>query len=150
MRVVASPVRRLFRLLDAFDVWQIPPGELSIAFLDDEEMVQLHADFLDDPTQTDVITFPGEAGEDSFAGEICVCIPQAEREAPKHGTSVAEEILLYLVHGWLHLAGHDDLSEAPRAAMRAAEQETLAYLRGKDFTPEWTKLRAEKKSARVR
>ena len=145
MRVAVASVRRLFRLLDTFDQWKIPPGELSIAFLDDEEMVQLHADFLDDPTPTDVITFPGEDGDGSFAGEICVCIPQAEREAPKHGTTVAEEILLYLVHGWLHLAGHDDLSEVPRAAMRVAEQETLAFLSGRGFLPEWTKVRRKRK-----
>ncbi len=149
MRVTAAPVRRLFRLLDAFDAWRIPPGELSIAFFDDEEMIQLHADFLDDPTPTDVITFPGEDGDESFAGEICVCIPQAEREAPKHGTLVAEEILLYLVHGWLHLAGHDDLSDAPRAAMRVAEQETLAYLRERGFVPEWGGKSPEGKSGSV-
>lgn len=144
MRLRVAPVRKLFRLLDAFAAWKIPPGELSIAFLDDAEMVQLHADFLDDPTPTDVITFPGEEADASFAGEICVCIPQAEREAPKHGTTVAEEILLYLVHGWLHLAGHDDLSDAPRAAMRVAEQETLAFLREQGFTPDWWMEGAER------
>ncbi|MDR2983044.1 MAG: rRNA maturation RNase YbeY [Puniceicoccales bacterium] len=140
-RAPARLLRSLFVLLDEFERWQIPAGELSIVFLGDAEMIQLHADFLDDPTPTDVITFPGDdedngAGE-SFAGEICVCIDQARREAPKHGSDMASEVLLYLVHGWLHLAGHDDLSEGPRAAMRLAERETLDYLEKAGFIKDW-------------
>ncbi len=130
IRACKKSVKKIFARLDKFERWKIPPGDLSAAFLDDAAMVKLHADFLNDPTPTDVITFPGEAGDPTFAGEICVCVDQALREAPKHGNTLEEELLLYLVHGWLHLAGHDDLSDAPRAAMRVAEQETLAYLAG--------------------
>lgn len=141
LRVRVPAVRRLFAQLDRFGRWQIPPGDLSIVFLDDTAMVRLHTDFLDDPTPTDVITFPGDTADDGtgarFAGEICVCIPQAIREAPRHAKTVPDEILLYLVHGWLHLAGHDDHHAAPRAAMRRAERETLAHLREVSFVPDW-------------
>lgn len=116
---------------------------------------ELHEQFLDDPSETDVITFPGDeiftaperrkiansrgkikadAG-DAFAGEIVICVPQALRAAAQFGTEPADEILLYLVHGWLHLAGLDDLAEDTRRQMRAAEAEALEILRAAGVAP---------------
>ncbi|MDR2845576.1 MAG: rRNA maturation RNase YbeY [Puniceicoccales bacterium] len=135
----ASPesVALLFVLLDACPLGKIFPGELSVAFLDDATICHLHETFLDDPSPTDVITFPGEDEDDGtgerFAGEICVCVAQARREAARHGNTLAEEVLLYLVHGWLHLAGFDDIEDDARRAMRDAEQAALAYLREAGF-----------------
>jgi probable rRNA maturation factor len=136
-RVGAASVPRLFALLDTFPKHHLPPGDLSVAFLGDTAIRRLHADFLGDPSPTDVITFPGAADDISFAGEICVCVPRARREAPKFGNSFASELLLYLVHGWLHLAGLDDIADADRALMRATECETLAFLRAAGFIPDW-------------
>jgi probable rRNA maturation factor len=140
-RAPAASVSKLFALLDKHPSARIPAGELSIAFLDDAEICRLHAQFLSDPAPTDVITFPGDPAAgvfgEPFAGEICVCVPQARREAVKHGNTLADELLLYLVHGWLHLAGYDDLQDAARAAMRDAERETLAYLKTAGFIPRW-------------
>jgi len=135
-----AAVRRVFAALDRDAPWTCPPGELSIAFVDDAEIVRLHDDFLDDPTVTDVITFPGDdattpGDSEAFAGEICVCVDQAVREAPKHGFTADDELTLYLVHGWLHLAGHDDRTDAPRAAMREAEKVALALLRERKLMP---------------
>lgn len=71
----------------------------------------------------------------AFAGEICVCVDQALRSAAELKNAPADELLLYLVHGWLHLAGFDDISESDRAAMRAAEQTALSVLRAVDLAP---------------
>src|SRR5665213_4112481 len=79
--------------------------ELSIVFLTDPALAGLHAGFMGDPTPTDVITFAGEPALGS-AGEICVSADAAARYAP--GRDFSLELTLYLVHGWLHLAGHDD------------------------------------------
>lgn len=133
-------VRRLFVALDKHAPWDCPPGELSIAFVDDAEIIRMHDEFLDDPTVTDVITFPGDSESDPtdpepFAGEICVCVDQAVREAPRHGFTAEDELTLYLVHGWLHLAGHCDLTDGPRAAMREAERVCLAMLRERGLMP---------------
>ncbi|MDR2863145.1 MAG: rRNA maturation RNase YbeY [Puniceicoccales bacterium] len=136
-------IAHLFALLDEWTAGgrRIFPGELSVAFLDDAAMCRLHADFLGDPSPTDVISFPGEPEDDGtgepFAGELCVCVAQAQREAGKHGNTLAEEVLLYLVHGWLHLAGYDDIEDADRQAMRAAESAALSYLREAGFVPGW-------------
>lgn len=136
--------------------WAFPAGTLSVAFLGDDEICRMHEEFLSDPSKTDVITFPGDdvfseprerathAGKDTanpdsdeaaFAGEICVCVDQAVRVAEELNVSPADELLLYLVHGWLHLAGLDDIAETDRRAMRAAEAIALNLLREKNLAP---------------
>lgn len=132
--------------------WAFPAGTLSVAFLGDDEICRMHEKFLDDPSKTDVITFPGDeifsaprergnaecaavADESSFAGEICVCVDQAMRSANELKTTPADELLLYVVHGWLHLAGLDDIEESDRREMRAAEALALDLLRRENLAP---------------
>ena len=100
-------------------------GDLSVVFLDDSEISDLHGRFLNEPIPTDVITFPGDAQED-FAGEICVSAETAWRESRERKISFSLEVCLYLAHGWLHLNGYDDCDEMDRLAMREAETEALA------------------------
>jgi len=100
---------------------------LSVVFMTDDALAQLHADFLDDPTPTDVITFEGTA-ELGSAGEICVSADRAAAFAADHERDFSEELTLYLVHGWLHLAGYDDLQPALKRQMRAAEARAMRYL----------------------
>lgn len=106
------------------------PGELSVAFLTDSELARLHGSFLDDPAATDVITFPGIPGT-AVAGEICISADAAARQVrPDRAGRLdfSRELTLYLVHGWLHLAGHDDRTPKPRRAMRRAEARAMAAL----------------------
>jgi len=116
-----------------------PAGELSLVFLTDAALAKLHAEFLGDPTTTDVITFEGarEMGGSDAAGEICVSVDTAEAYAKKHGRVFAEELLLYVVHGWLHLAGYDDLQPAKKRRMRAAEKRAMAILREAGAMPKF-------------
>jgi len=107
----------------------VPPGELSLAFLADSALARLHATFLDDASTTDVITFAGAPTGSGQAGEICVSADAARAFAAKQGRDFSEELTLYLVHGWLHLAGHDDLQPAKKRRMRTAEARALALLR---------------------
>lgn len=111
-----------------------PDGELSLAFLTDRALAKLHADFLDDPATTDVITFEG-APEVGVAGEVCVSVDTAARYAREHGREFAGELLLYIVHGWLHLAGYDDLLPAKKRRMRAAEARAMKLLHEADAMP---------------
>ena len=112
----------------------VPPGELSIAFLTDVALARLHATFLDDPSTTDVITFNG-APELGQAGEVCVSADAARTFAAGHRHDLSEELTLYVVHGWLHLAGHDDRQPASKKRMRAAEARALAHLRSRRMIP---------------
>jgi len=121
--------------------WSFPPavpaGELSLAFLTDAALARLHADFLDDPSTTDVITFEGNPALAS-AGEICVSVDTARTFATTHDRPFSEELTLYLVHGWLHLAGYDDLKPANKRRMRAAEKRAMDLLRDADALPKFT------------
>ncbi len=139
LRMKRSEIERVIHLLDAnpaamgISAARIPRGELSLVFLNDRALAALHADFLDDPTTTDVITFEGEGGpelpeEARTAGEICVSVDTAVAYARKHERDFRTELTLYLVHGWLHLAGFDDLVPAKKRVMRRAEARALTLL----------------------
>jgi probable rRNA maturation factor len=132
-----------------------PPGELSLVFLTDKTLAQLHGQFLDDPTITDVITFEGESDprgptEEKFAGEICVSADAAQRHVfsqkksrntRRDADAFANELTLYVVHGWLHLAGYDDLQPARKREMRRAEARAMKLLRAAGDLPRFA-LRA--------
>lgn len=110
----------------------LPAGELSLAFLTDAALAELHGRFLNDPSTTDVITFEGHAGLDA-AGEICVSVDTASRYARDQRTDFSRELLLYVIHGWLHLAGYDDLRPYRKRRMRAAEKRALALINSADI-----------------
>lgn len=114
-----------------------PDGELSLAFMTDAKLAKLHADFLDDPTTTDVITFEGQP-EFGVAGEICVSADTAAAFARTNGKDFSEELTLYVVHGWLHLAGYDDLQPAKKRKMRAAEARAMKLLHAASAVPTFT------------
>jgi probable rRNA maturation factor len=143
----------LIRTLDAHAgkfLGGCPPGELSLAFLTDAGLARLHADFLTDPSITDVITFAGDPAH-GLAGEICVsadaavrqaCPERSRRTSPKQSRRVkgsknnfSDELTLYLVHGWLHLAGYDDLAPREKRKMRVAEARALKLLRAAGCRP---------------
>lgn len=126
-----------------------PPGELSLVFLTDSALAKIHADFMDDPTATDVITFEGNTAA-GLAGEICVSADTAWKyvgsalAATSRSRSAlaatrqklfSAELTLYVVHGWLHLAGYDDLQPAKKRRMRAAETRAMKLLADADAVP---------------
>ena len=105
-----------------------------MAFLTREDMCRIHADFLQDNTLTDVITFEG-APEANHAGEICVAPVHAYEFQGARRLPFAEELTLYLVHGYLHLAGFDDVDPTDRKKMRAAERRAMEHLRNLGAIP---------------
>ena len=112
----------------------VSPGELSLAFLTDAALARLHAEFLGNRSPTDVITFAATPALGQ-AGEICVSADAARTFAQRHGRDFSAELTLYLVHGWLHLTGHDDLQPAGKRRMRAAEVRAMALLRAARAVP---------------
>lgn len=129
VEVDAPKLRKFVRALDELlpSHLHAPKGTLSIAILDDIEMADLHGRFLADPTPTDVVTFEGD-GELDNAGEVCVDAQTAARDCSRFGFTPDRELCLYVAHGYLHLAGVDDVSEEDAKKMRVAEQEALKVL----------------------
>jgi rRNA maturation RNase YbeY len=104
--------------------------ELSLALVGDRRMAQLHEQFLHIAAPTDVLTFPLETDRRGrvTAGEVVVCVPEARRRARVEGTPVERELLLYALHGLLHLAGFDDRTDPDFAAMHRTEDDILTRL----------------------
>jgi probable rRNA maturation factor len=153
LRLDRRAVTRMVETLDASAAkfrGGCPRGELSLVFLTDPALAELHGAFLNDPSATDVITFEGSpsidaAEETQVAGEICVSVDAALRHAAapsrRNGSARAdfsEELALYVVHGWLHLAGYDDLQPAKKKLMRRAEARAMQLLRMAARLPRFT------------
>ncbi len=97
---------------------------VSILLTDDEEIARVHADHLDDPTATDVISFDLDD-----SAELVVSVETARRTAKELGHTVRAEVALYVVHGLLHVCGYDDHAPKDRARMRDAERAVMRRLR---------------------
>jgi len=93
---------------------------LEVALVDDVTSDQVHRDFMDIEGATDVITF--------HHGEIVIGVEVAERQAAEYGEPLGREVLRYLVHGLLHLAGHEDADPGERALMEAAQEAIVMRL----------------------
>lgn len=89
-------------------------SELELSVVSDEVLAQLHGNYCNDPSPTDVITFPH--------GEILVSVEMAERKGPEFGKEAAGELLLYLIHGLLHLVGYDDRESGDREKMHRVQE----------------------------
>lgn len=137
LRFNRQAVRHMIAALDAHATrfrGGCPPGDLSIVFMTDAALAKLHGEFLDDPTVTDVITFAGHA-QLGLAGEICLSADRAAAFAHATKRDFSSELTLYLTHGWLHLAGYDDLRPHLKRQMRAAEARAMRLLRAGDILP---------------
>ncbi len=92
---------------------------VDITFVNDAQITQIHADFLADPTPTDVITFP--------YGEILISTETAARQAAEHRQPLAHELALYAIHGLLHLHGHEDHTAHGAATMQHLQNHILRH-----------------------
>jgi probable rRNA maturation factor len=127
---------------------------ISLALVDDAKIHEINREFLGHDYPTDVISFrlnneilPAASAQSEVAcestadvprlrhgerlpfldGELIVSTETAIREARAHGWSPRAELVLYVVHGLLHLCGYDDLTDAARPAMRNRERELLGF-----------------------
>ena len=104
----------------------IRSGEVSIAIVDDARMQELNRRYLKHDYPTDVLSFVLARDGDRLDGQIVISADYAAREAPRYGWTADHELLLYAVHGALHLVGHDDASASARREMRSQEKKYLA------------------------
>jgi probable rRNA maturation factor len=100
-------------------------GTLEVALVDDATSGRVHQDFMNIEGPTDVITF--------HHGEIVIGAEVARRQAAEYGEPLAREVLRYLVHGLLHLAGHEDADPEERSAMESAQESIVTQLWTTDF-----------------
>ena len=124
VRVAAAWLERIVRR--GLAAQGVGRAEVSVLIVNDRRIGRLHAEWFDDPSPTDVITFPlSEPGADTLAGDIVVSAETARRRGREFAWTARAELAYYVIHGLLHLTGHDDASPAARRAMRARERAVM-------------------------
>ncbi len=113
--------------------------ELSVVLVNDAAMSALHKQYLGISGPTDVLTF--ELDHDHrgrvISGEVVICVPQARGQAKIRGLPFGHELLLYAIHGMLHLCGFDDKTARGFREMHRLEDELLMKLGiGRVFKPD--------------
>ena len=111
-------------------------AELSLLFVDEATISGLNRRFMDTDGPTDVLAFPiddpagcadarSRGPKPLLLGDVVVCPAVAERQAPEHAGSYDDELALLVVHGVLHVLGHDHGGLDEAATMQARERELL-------------------------
>ncbi|PWJ54036.1 probable rRNA maturation factor [Quadrisphaera granulorum] len=111
-----------------------PGADLSVILVDTTAMTALHVQWMDEPGPTDVLSFPMDelrpGSEDDptpagLLGDVVVCPEVAAQQARESGHSTAEEVLLLVTHGILHLLGFDHAEPDEEREMFALQRRLL-------------------------
>lgn len=104
---------------------QLEVASLNIVFVDDAFLKDLHRRFLDDDSETDVMTFNlNETGP--IEGEIYISLDRARAHARQYGVPAEREVARLIIHGLLHLKGYNDHTAEEQQRMREKEDACLA------------------------
>ena len=103
-------------------------AKLSFAFVDNNEIKRLNKKYFDSDDVTDVIAFPLDNHKNALNGEIVVSVETAVDTAVKENVDVEGEIVLYVVHGLLHLLGYSDVNREDAIIMHEKESKILKAL----------------------
>ena len=113
----------------------VAEAKVTLAFVDNPHIHRLNKQFLDHDEPTDVLTFPyTPAGAKKLEGEVVIGAEVAKEYAADRGHDVGLELLLYVVHGCLHLCGYTDTDARGEREMRAKEREYLGKLGLRDIS----------------
>ena len=128
---IRSAVRRTIREIPRISAFTFDLSPLSLVFVGERRMRRLNKEYLGHDDVTDVITFNyGDTILNSrelsiMSPEIVICPAVAARNAKRYGNTLERELILYVVHGILHLCGYDDRSPEDVKRMRKKETEIL-------------------------
>jgi probable rRNA maturation factor len=134
--------------------------EMSVALVGDARMGELHERFMGIAEPTDVLTFPLETDARGRVteGDVVICVTEARRRAGEHRVRLEHELLLYALHGLLHLSGYDDRTQRAYDKMHRTEDAILQKLGigavfaplTRSLTPAPLARRARRKPGRAR
>lgn len=104
--------------------------EISVSFVNDEEIKQLNRDYRDKDNVTDVLSFPTEMnyhieGIPVILGDVVICLKRAKEQSEEFGHSFERELVYLFVHSMFHLLGYDHIDEDDKVLMRKKEKEAL-------------------------
>ncbi len=101
-------------------------AEISLAVVDDPTIHELNRKYLNHDYATDVLSFLLEDDQNHLVGDVVASAATAAAAAERFAWTPADELLLYAVHGTLHLVGYDDKTPQAAAEMRTQEARVLA------------------------
>lgn len=125
---VANEQRLRDACTTALSLRDFDQGEIGIRVTTDAAIHQINRDHLGHDYPTDVISFSYSANSPRIEGELVVSVDTAAERAKDLGWSLEHELLLYVVHGTLHITGMDDHEPQDRLAMRGAERKVMLQL----------------------
>ncbi|WIV10695.1 rRNA maturation RNase YbeY [Proteiniborus sp. MB09-C3] len=107
--------------------------EVSITFVDDEEIRELNREYRDVDKSTDVLSFPLDENEfdipgDTLLGDIVISAETAKRQSEEYGHSLEREIAYLTAHSMFHLMGYDHMNETDKHVMRDKEKKVMMSL----------------------
>ncbi len=106
--------------------------EMTIVITDDKQLHQLNLQYLGVDSPTDVLSFPSDEIDPEtgyrYLGDILLSLPRAALQAEKAGHTLTAELQLLVVHGVLHLLGHDHAEPEDKAKMWQAQANILKIL----------------------
>jgi probable rRNA maturation factor len=109
------------------------PGELSLLVTGEATLQTLNRDYLGHDRPTDVLSFPADETDPEtgrhYYGDIAISFPQARAQAARAGHRVQAELQLLVVHGVLHLLGHDHADRGARNRMWTEQAAILTRLK---------------------
>lgn len=107
-------------------------GDITVVLADNARLQQLNREYLGVDAPTDVLSFPSsETDPDTgarYLGDILISIPRAAQQAKAAGDSLESELQLLVVHGVLHLLGHDHAGSAEKKRMWIVQSDVLHEL----------------------
>jgi probable rRNA maturation factor len=126
---------------------EICEAELGVNLVGAREMTLVNETFLRHEGSTDVITFdhtdcPPKTTSPALHGELFICVDEAVQQARRFRTSWQSEVVRYLIHGVLHLRGHDDRRASDRRKMKREENRLVRRL-GRKFSLAQTPARSK-------
>ena len=117
-------LRKVFHLLN------ISSKKISILLCDNNTIKKLHKRYFKKHYPTDVISFPlSDRFDPDYLGEVIVSVQKASEVAGKLNIKWKDELMLYIIHGILHLIGYKDRTKKQKELMRAKEEEILTKLK---------------------
>jgi probable rRNA maturation factor len=134
---VSAPESEVESLLTfAIDYMDLHPEcELSVTFVDDKEMEELHIKWMDEPGTTDVLSFPMDMPESKkepvTLGDIVIDPVVAAKQAVSAGHSTEHEIYILASHGLLHILGYDHADPDEEKVMFELQEKIVKKWGGK-------------------
>ena len=125
---LADPQSICLRALEAGATQKAVKGEVAVLLTSNDEIQKLNRDWRGKDKPTDVLSFPADPMDRPFLGDIAIALGVTESDATMRGIPLDQHLSHLLIHGVLHLLGHDHKDDTEAAEMEALEIAALASL----------------------